>query len=215
MRLPPEESPAASWFVLSLVQFVDSIMDDAAGAVGRPVIMGIDGRSSSGKTTLAQRMCAVIERSSVVHTDDVAWHHSAFGWADLLEDGVLQPLRSGEPVSFRPPAWDRLNRPGAIMVPANMRVVIVEGVGVSRRTLAQALDVTIWVQSDVIETAGRNEARVAGGEISPGGYASWMGEEVPFLAADRPWERADYIVAGTPEIPHDPAREIVVAGPRS
>lgn len=34
-----------------------------------------------------------------------------------------------------------------------------------------------------------------------------------FLAEDRPWERADLIVSGTPELPHDPSSEVVVAGP--
>jgi hypothetical protein len=37
--------------------------------------------------------------------------------------------------------------------------------------------------------------RVQAGEISPDGYASWMAEERPFLAADRPWERAHLVVA--------------------
>jgi hypothetical protein len=38
-----------------------------------------------------------------------------------------------------------------------------------------------------------------------------MAEERPFLAADRPWERAGLVVAGTPGLPHDPATELVVA----
>jgi len=42
-----------------------------------------------------------------------------------------------------------------------------------------------------------------------------MTEEIPFLAADRPWERATIIVAGTPDVPHDPTREVVIAAPLS
>ena len=38
-----------------------------------------------------------------------------------------------------------------------------------------------------------------------------MAEEIPFNTAPRTWERADLIVCGTPEIPYDPATEIVVA----
>jgi hypothetical protein len=51
---------------------------------------------------------------------------------------------------------------------------------------------------------------VAAGEIDPSGYESWMAEEIPFQAAQRTWERADVIVAGTPTIAHDPEREVVV-----
>jgi len=40
-----------------------------------------------------------------------------------------------------------------------------------------------------------------------------MAEEEPFLAGQRTWERADMLVAGTPEIPFDPASEAVVAPP--
>jgi hypothetical protein len=35
--------------------------------------------------------------------------------------------------------------------------------------------------------------------------------EVPFLAADRSWERTDHIVSGGSELPYDPASELVVA----
>jgi hypothetical protein len=40
-----------------------------------------------------------------------------------------------------------------------------------------------------------------------------MAEEDPFLAGQRPWERADILAAGTPQIPFDPASELVVAPP--
>jgi hypothetical protein len=38
----------------------------------------VDGRSSSGKTTLAARVQAAVAGSAVVHTDDIAWWHSRF-----------------------------------------------------------------------------------------------------------------------------------------
>ena len=38
-----------------------------------------------------------------------------------------------------------------------------------------------------------------------------MAEELPFIAARRPWEHADLIVAGSPTLPHDPHTEIAVA----
>jgi hypothetical protein len=50
---------------------------------------------------------------------------------------------------------------------------------------------------------------------SPPDDAAWMAEEIPFNTDQRTWERADLIVCGTPQIPYDPATEIVVAEPRS
>jgi hypothetical protein len=39
----------------------------------------------------------------------------------------------------------------------------------------------------------------------------WMTEEIPFVADQRTWERADVIVNGTPELAHDPATHVVIA----
>jgi hypothetical protein len=42
-----------------------------------------------------------------------------------------------------------------------------------------------------------------------------MAEEEPFLADQKPWERADLVAAGTPQISFDPLTELVVACPPS
>jgi hypothetical protein len=50
-------------------------------------------------------MQAAVTESVVVHTDDLAWWHSRFGWTDLLIEGILMPVHRGEPVAFQPPRW--------------------------------------------------------------------------------------------------------------
>jgi hypothetical protein len=40
-----------------------------------------------------------------------------------------------------------------------------------------------------------------------------MAEEEPFLAGQRPWEHADLVVAGTPQICFDADTELVTAPP--
>jgi hypothetical protein len=52
---------------------------------------------SGAKTTLAARLQDVVAGSALVHTDDLAWWHSRFGWADLLIGGILAPARPGAP----------------------------------------------------------------------------------------------------------------------
>ena len=44
-------------------------------------------------------------------------------------------------------------------------------------------------------------------------HREWMAEEIPFQAGQRPWERADLIICGTPQIPLDPATDLVIAPP--
>ena len=94
-------------------------------------------------------------------------------------NGVLGTLHAGREVHYQPPAWQPNGRTGHIDVAAGASTVIVEGVGASRRQLANLVDE----------------------------------EEIPFLVDDRPWERADFIVATAPILAHDPGSEVVLAPP--
>ena len=162
----------------------------------------------------------MVSGSAVVHTDDAAWEHSCFGWSDLLIDGVLTPVHQGRAVSFRPPRWEEHGRKvhrGAGWLP-------VAGHRGRRRRAAgggHLIDTVIWVQADQGEAARRAAARDLDMDAidlanmppdgSPPDHDGWMAEELPFNTAQRTWERADLIVCGTPEIPYDPATQVVLA----
>ncbi len=178
-----------------------------------PRLVAIDGRSASGKSTLAARIAAATPGAAVVHTDDVAWHHDFFDWADLLADGVLRPVRAGRAVSYRPPAWDARDRPGAVTVPSVAPLVLVEGVGVGRRALAQLFDALVWVETDPAVARARGLTRDGDDPAAVAFWDEWDAREVPLLDRERPWERADLVLAGTPDVPHDPVTEVVVLTP--
>lgn len=210
----PGEPAVTSWRVESL-DAVARLLLGAAPPDGRPRIIAVDGRGGGGKTTLAERLRAAVPGAAVVHTDDVAWWHSRFGWAEPMTDGILGPLRAGRDVRFQPPGWAGRGRTGFVEVSAAAPAVIVEGVGASRRELAGLIDVAVWTQSDFADAKRRGLRR----DIAERGlddataereWDEWMVEEVPFLLADRPWERADLIVAGAPVLPHDPEAEVLV-----
>ena len=213
MLLRPEEPGADQWRAFLIAELLE--MHLPGRPAGQRVVVAIDGRSSSGKTTLAHRMASVTQRAAVVHADDVAWWHSRFDWVELLLDGIIKPFQAGRQVVFRPPAWKGRGREGAINVNPESSVLIVEGVGCSRLEVARWLDASVWVQADEKVLAKRNAARIASGETTSAGVAGWMSEELPFLAADRPWERATKIVAGTPELRYDEVAEVLVASPFS
>lgn len=193
-----------TWREVDLVDLAALIVDGvAATPPGCPRIVAIDGRSGGGKSTLAQRLADAVPGSAVIHVDDVAWNTPMFEWDDLLAKGVLEPLRRGEAVAYRPPAWDLHRRPGAIAAPSGRTLVIVEGVGAGRRELAGLIDRLIWVQSDYAEAERRGLARdIASGvngdeQETVAFWHAWVAAENPFLEADRPWDRADVIAAGT------------------
>jgi hypothetical protein len=190
VRLGPGEPAAGPWQTRPFEEFV-------RGLDGR--VVAVDGRGGSGKSTLAARMAEVVPGAAVVHTDDIAWWHSRFGWDDLMIDGVLTPLREGRDVRYQPPAWAPRGRTGFVEVPAAAPLVIVEGVGASRRELARLIDVAIWVQSDYAEAKIRGVRRdMAERDLDEADavreWDEWEAEEVPFFLDDRPWERADYVV---------------------
>lgn len=213
IRTPVGEPVAEPWTARPLDSVALHLLDLAGRHLGRPSVIGVDGRSASGKSTFARRLLELLPGSAAVHSDDVAWWQSFFGWDHLMAGGVLEPARSGAEVSFRPPAWDARGRPGAITVPVGTAVIIVEGVGVTRRSLAHLLDAAVWVQCDAAEARRRGLARDAADGGTEQFWDEWDAEEVPFLAADRPWERADLVVCGTAQlcsVPYDPGTEALV-----
>jgi hypothetical protein len=207
------EPAAGPWRVLPIAGLAGMLLDAAGRGIGRPPIVAVDGRTASGKSTLARRLAREVAGSATVHTDDIAWWHSAFDWSALMIDGVLGPARRGEAVRFRPPAWEARGRSGAVVVPAGASLLIVEGVGAGRRETADLVDVVVWVQSDAAVRERREAARIAAGETDAEVSESWLREEVPFVAEQRPWERAFVVVSGTPDRPHDPDTDVVAAPP--
>ena len=216
MVLGPGEPAAGPWRAVALEALVACVRRAAGAPVGRPAVVAIDGRGGAGKSTLAARLQAAIPASAVLHTDDVAWHHSFFGWQALLADCVLAPIRDGREVSYRPRAWQDRGRAGAIEVPPGLEMVFVEGTGAGRQELAHLLDAVLWVQSDGPDAKRRALVRdVAAGDAADpvtaeAFWEEWMAEEIPFFAHDRPWDRACCFVAGTHVLDHS-ADQVLVA----
>lgn len=206
MRLHEGEPEATGWRVEKLADVVRRLR-----APRPPALVAIDGRGGAGKSALAERLRKSVPRSEIVHTDDIAWNQAYFDWADLLAANVLRPLRRGEAVEFRPPAWVEHHRPGAIRVPAGLDVVWIEGTGIIRDDLSAWIDASIWVQGDLDEQERRLVARDGDSAAQRRHVAAWLAEELPFMLRERPWEKATIIVAGTTGLRYDPDTEIVTA----
>jgi hypothetical protein len=104
MKLGPGEPPAGPWRVMPISDLIRLVVDADRNRHDRPWILAVDGRSGSGKSSVANMFHRSVPASAVIHTDDVAWHHSFFDWSDLLVEGILKPLRNCKAVSYRPPA---------------------------------------------------------------------------------------------------------------
>lgn len=211
MKLGPGEPSAAPWRVVPICDLVDMVFPDRGRSSGRPWLLAVDGRSGSGKSTVGALLQRSVPNSVVVHTDDIAWHHSFFDWSDLLIEGVLKPLRLGQSVCYQPPGWQPHGRLGAIEIPAGLDLVVVEGVGASRTEVTPWIDRSIWIQSDLDEAERRGLARDGDTQEARDFWQAWMAQESDFLQRQRPWDRAAAIVNGTPVQPYDPDHQVLVS----
>ena len=78
LQLAPEEPEAGPWRAELLSTLVATITRREPGHAvpSRPVVLAVDGRSNSGKTTLAGRIVPAVPGAVAIHTDDIAWRHS-------------------------------------------------------------------------------------------------------------------------------------------
>lgn len=208
MRVAPGSSEPiiGTWRCTSVKALIGEL---GTGEPERTRIIAIDGRSASGKTTLAVRLSAAIPNSAIIHTDDVAWNYSMFDWSEVLAGNIITPARAGRPVRYQPPGWAPSGRSGALELPGKLDCLIIEGVGIGRRALGPSIDVLIWVQSDFQLAHERGLARDIATATDRDAaecqefWDHWMDAEIPFLEKERPWSRADLLVAGTGG-PHGP-----------
>jgi hypothetical protein len=170
-----------------------------------PTILAVDGRGASGKTTFAARLARVLN-APVVHSDDVAWHHSFFDWWPLMIEQIIVPFRAGKAIDWKPEAWTARGREGSIIVPKSS-ILILEGVGVTRHELSDWVSLPIWIETDphIAEVRGLERDGPAGRDL----WFEWQAHERPFLERDQPWTRAKIIIDGVPNLEHDPETQFV------
>ena len=191
------EPEAGPWSGVTAGRLAACLLHADPGARALPRIIAIDGCGGAGKSTLAGQLWASTPGSTVVHTDDIAWHHSLFDWSEVLAREILEPVRAGQAVSFRPRPWRARGREGAIAVPSGRRAVWLEGTGAAQRGLTQWLDAVVWIQADLTASASTCVTREGGTQAAVERSHEWQAAEAAFFTADRPWQRAGLVIAGT------------------
>ncbi len=150
----------------------------SAGGPG-PLLLGIDGRSGTGKTTLADALGRTLagQRLSArcVHMDELY-----AGWQGLaaalpcVRSQVLEPLRSGAAAFYRRWDWARDAWEPNFATIGQHDVVVVEGVGAVHADPA-AYDLTIWLSAPTPVRRRRALARDA--EMFAPHWERWAQQE--------------------------------------
>ncbi|SOC54566.1 hypothetical protein [Ornithinimicrobium cerasi] len=178
-------------------QLAATVLDALARTCRRPVLVGLDGRSGSGKTELAERLRAgLVSRGrtvTAVHLDDLypGWSGLAAG-VGVLREHVLEPLRAGREAAY--PSWDwTADAPGPRRPVEPAEVVVVEGVGALAGGCADLLDVRVWLEAPT--DVRRSRALGRDGATTAPWWDMWAAQEDLVLAAGRPV--ADMVVDTT------------------
>ena len=163
----------------TLVEKISTLLSARPAA---PVLVALDGRCGSGKTTLAAQLEQRFPQSIVVHTDDfylppadrvVGWEHIPCANMDLkrLRAEVLTPARAGLAVPYRAYSCrESTYLPRQLFAPQPL--VLVEGSYSHHPALADCYDLKVFVTCSREEQARRLMARE--GERYPNFTSRWI-----------------------------------------
>jgi len=173
------------------------------------LLVGIDGRGASGKSTLARRLERASADIAVVEFDDFYLPRRErearlarfdgeiggdFDWRRLRRQ-VLTPLSRDAPASYQRYDWptDELAEWHTIAVGGT---VVVEGNYCTRRELFDYYDYTIWIEAPY-ELRLERGLRRGGEDTRERWLTEWMPEEDRYLEAEDPASRVDLVLDGT------------------
>jgi len=163
----------------------------------RPYLIGIDGRSGAGKTSLAEQLVTVLRPLrdvTLFHLEDLypGWDGLEAGIRAYV-DTVLTPLREGADAHWT--AWDWVTgSPGTPRLTRAAEVVVLEGVGACNAAARELLDVSVWVELPVALRYDRALGR--DGQSYAQHWDRWAAQEEAYLSADPVWDRVDILQPG-------------------
>jgi len=200
-RRTPRPDGAA---VLPLVRA--ALEESGSSGSRRPVVVGIDGRSGSGKSDLAADLAGRLaaepsldEAGAVVvlALEDAyrGWHGLAVGLG-AVASGVLEPLGRGLPGSVRTYDWHRgtLGERRHIPAPGEPapRVLVVEGCGAGSAVCAPFVDVLVWL--DAPSDVRRERALARDGGSWADRWDDWAAQERALLESRDARVAADLVL---------------------
>jgi len=161
--------------------------------LGECVLIAIDGRSCSGKTTLAAELEEALG-ATVVHLEYL--YH---GW-DGLESGiktavshVLEPISRGETATV--PQWDwHTGGWGHSIEVAAPALLILEGVGAASASVREYASLSIWL--DVPEADRRARAQARDWDTFADHWDGWAAQEERLFTHEQLPGRADVVLVG-------------------
>ena len=182
-----------------------------------PLIIGIDGRSGSGKTVLSTVLAESLSEHhdvTVLRLEDLyrGWNGLQAG-IELFSHEVLPKLAAGETATYQ--TWDWYSTDGndgalgATVSTEPTEVILCEGVGAGVRANRKLLDVLIWLR--VPDEVRYDRAMGRDGDDYIDQWDNWAAQERQMLDTDQIYDAADLVlVANEPDERHHTSALAVV-----
>jgi uridine kinase len=189
---PPDTSPTC----------LDEVLDalgTALPALGRTVLVAVDGPAGSGKSTLAtglaERLATptgprAVRSVAVVHMDDLydGWTGLDTALEGRVLDQLLKPLAAGRPARWQRYDW-HAGRFGDWHTVEPPDVLVLEGCGSGAARYAPYTSLLVWLEVPPRTRIARGIER--DGEQVRNHWMRWMRLEAGYFAANRTAARAD------------------------
>lgn len=182
----PDVTAAPARPDVALVEGLAAAAAGAATASGRRLVVLVDGRSGTGKTTLGDALAVRLD-ARVVHLDDVYP-----GWDGLraASDAVVSDVL-GTPSGYRRWDWERSEPTAWVSIEPDAPLVV-EGCGALSRASAPLATLRVWLEAD--DEVRRDRAIGRDGEVFAREWERWAAQERAFIAAEAPAELADVVL---------------------
>lgn len=169
-------------------------LDLLDGGVTTPIIL-IDGRSCTGKTTLAADLQNELFRAGesaprVVHMDDLydGWTGLQAG-VEYLQRQILTPVLNRRMANWQEYNWE-LGERGRWREFSGGTPLIVEGCGALSAWAAEHSELRVWLEAADEERANRWQARV--GSKHDEHWPVWAAQELDFYAREKSAQLANF-----------------------
>ena len=185
-----------------IIHCLEPLLANAAA----PVVLALDGRCGSGKTTMATALAEQFPDSIVLHTDDFylppadrvpGWEQIPCANMDLarLRDEALRPAYEGQPVPYRAYSCREGDYLPTVQLAAQP-LVILEGSYSHHPLLAGYETLRVFVTCSKPEQTRRLQARE--GERYANFAARWIPLEEAYFAQYNVEVKADFAIDTTP-----------------
>ncbi|TXJ06880.1 MAG: dephospho-CoA kinase [Aeromicrobium sp.] len=160
---------------------------------GSTTIIGIDGRSGTGKTTLGRQLAFALE-CPLVSLESVyqGWEGLDAG-IDQMAD-ALAALAHGDAAFVT--TWDwAAGKPGERLPLPTSHLLVLEGVGTGAHQIRPFLSYLIWLEAPAALRQTRALSR--GGENYEQWWYIWAAQEDSYIERDTPAKHADLLIETT------------------